>query len=117
MSKEKRRVCNYLLLKYYRIQHGYTQQEVAERIGASRPVYVQIENGGREPKLRHLYDLTVLYNTTMQELCSDPDEFDCEHKLEFHPEYNTDKDEIYLQCIICEEKQVYKRVPLEEDNQ
>lgn len=38
-------------LKQIRINKGFSQKEIAERLGVSQPSYAQYENGKRNPKL------------------------------------------------------------------
>ncbi len=38
-------------LRQIRKQHGVTQEEMAEKLGVSRPTYIRIENGEKEPTL------------------------------------------------------------------
>jgi len=55
-------------LKKLRKTHGYTQGEIAEKIGVSRPTYTVIESGGRELKESHIAVLADLYSMTPDEI-------------------------------------------------
>ena len=51
-------------LKQIRINKGFSQKEIAERLGVSQPSYAQYENGKRNPKLetvRKIADALGIY--------------------------------------------------------
>lgn len=55
-------------LTKYRKEKGFTQQEVADKIGINRGSYSNWENGKREPTLENVVKLAKLFKTTTDEL-------------------------------------------------
>lgn len=55
-------------LSKYRKEQGFTQQEVADKIGINRGSYSNWENGKREPTLENVVKLAKLFKTTTDEL-------------------------------------------------
>lgn len=55
-------------LTKYRKEQGFTQQEVADKIGINRGSYSNWENGKREPTLENVVKLAKLFKTTTDEL-------------------------------------------------
>ena len=55
-------------LKYQRLSHGYTQQQIADYLGISRPTYTLYETGNREPTKLALMKLADLYHVTVDYL-------------------------------------------------
>lgn len=51
-------------LKSLRQESGFTQQEVANKIGINRGSYSNWENGKREPTLENVVKLAKLFKTT-----------------------------------------------------
>lgn len=51
-------------LKSLRQESGFTQQEVADKIGINRGSYSNWENGKREPTLENVVKLAKLFKTT-----------------------------------------------------
>ncbi len=49
-----------------------TQEQVAKAIEISRPVYIDIENGKREPKSSELVKLSALFNVPVAEFFDEP---------------------------------------------
>lgn len=59
----------YSKVKPLRQTRGLKQSEIAAELGVSRPTYVLIENGGKEPTLSQLYTLARLLGVSAGELC------------------------------------------------
>lgn len=55
-------------LTKYRKEQGFTQQEIADKIGINRGSYSNWENGKREPTLENVVKLAKLFKTTTDEL-------------------------------------------------
>ena len=55
-------------LKAARIEAGYDQSEVAEKLGVAREMVSRYENGKSEPPLDKLIILSNLYNKTIDYL-------------------------------------------------
>lgn len=49
-------------LRYLRTEHGYTQQDIADKLGIHRSTYTYYENGKTEPNLDIVKKLTEIYN-------------------------------------------------------
>ncbi len=58
-------------VKARRKELGFTQVELAERLGISQPSYAEIETGRREPGIRQIYRVAVALETTVHELLPD----------------------------------------------
>lgn len=58
-------------LKLFRKQNGYTQEDVAERIGVSRQTVAKWERGEAQPDLDSCIALADLYETTVDSLVRD----------------------------------------------
>lgn len=50
--KEQRKLC------------GYTQRQIAEKLGISQPSYIRYENGSSEPTLENLIKLADLFDVS-----------------------------------------------------
>lgn len=48
-------------LKLLRQQHGITQEAMAEKLGVSRPTYIQIERGEKEPTFSQMKTIAALF--------------------------------------------------------
>ena len=55
-------------LKSLRVEHGYTQELVAETLGVSRQAVSKWENGNSEPSTSNLFALAKLYSISITEL-------------------------------------------------
>lgn len=55
-------------LRRLRLQHQYTQEEVAEKLGVSRQVIAKWEKGDSTPDLQFCIKLSELYNVTIDDL-------------------------------------------------
>ena len=55
-------------LRYMRTSHGYTQQQLADYLGISRPSYTLYESGKREPSKVSLVKLADLYHVSVDYL-------------------------------------------------
>ncbi len=51
-------------LKNLRLQHGYTQKELADALNVKQNTYSQYETGAREVSLQTLIALATFYNTS-----------------------------------------------------
>ena len=58
-------LANKLPIKSFRVAKGYTQQEVAEKIGVSRNTYMQWENYESFPDAMQLIMLANLFECSM----------------------------------------------------
>ena len=63
-------VIAYGKIKPLRQAKGLNQAEIAAELGVSRPTYVLIEQGAKEPTLTQLYTLARLLGTEPGELCT-----------------------------------------------
>ena len=61
-------------LRLLREDSGYTQQEVADAIGVSRPSYSHYENDWNKPGLPIMDRLAKFYGVKLDELCCEDDE-------------------------------------------
>jgi putative transcriptional regulator len=59
----------YSKVKPLRQAKGLNQAEIAAELGVSRPTYMLIEQGGKEPTLSQLYTLARLLGAEVGELC------------------------------------------------
>lgn len=65
--------------KLFRKKSGFTQEEIAEKLGVSRQAVAKWENGDTTPDIEFCIQLAVLYGTTLdalvcQEFMSEPSE-------------------------------------------
>ena len=51
-------------IRFLRTQHGYTQQEIADKLGVGRAVYGMYEGGTRSVSVEVIVKLAQLYNVT-----------------------------------------------------
>ncbi|WP_284139215.1 MULTISPECIES: helix-turn-helix transcriptional regulator [unclassified Virgibacillus] len=58
-------------LKFYRLEKGFTQEELSESAGFSRSYYTEIENGKRNVSILNLYKLASALNVPVKELIND----------------------------------------------
>lgn len=56
------------LLKELREKRGYSQQELADKLGISRSSYINVENGKRELSLAEARTLANMYGITLEEV-------------------------------------------------
>lgn len=63
---------NYLALKSLRKQNGWTQREVAERLGVHCSTYTKYETGASEPSFDILQKLTEIYQISADQLLGTP---------------------------------------------
>lgn len=59
---------NYNNLKLYRKQHGYTQEQIAEKLGVSRQAVAKWERGDCLPDVENVIALADLYEITVDSL-------------------------------------------------
>lgn len=50
-----------------RLAEGWTQEEAAERLGIEQPYYQRLEKSGQYPGLHLLYEITQLYQISLDE--------------------------------------------------
>lgn len=55
-------------LKTYRLRHGYSQEQLAERLGVSRQAVTKWETGQSKPSSKHLHALADLYGISTEVL-------------------------------------------------
>lgn len=55
-------------LKFYRNTFGYTQTDIANKLGVSRQAYQHYEQGDREPTCDTLRKLCIIFDCTSDEL-------------------------------------------------
>ena len=54
-------------LRKFRGEEGYSQEEVAQLLGISRPTYTYYETGHTTPGIEDLYLLSQLYGRAMED--------------------------------------------------
>lgn len=54
-------------LRKFRSEEGYSQEEVAQLLGVSRPTYTYYETGHTTPGIEDLYLLSQLYGRAMED--------------------------------------------------
>ena len=54
-------------LRKFRGEEGYSQEEVAQLLGVSRPTYTYYETGHTTPSIEDLYLLSQLYGRAMED--------------------------------------------------
>ena len=59
---------NYNNLKLFRKQHGYTQEQIAEKLGVSRQAVAKWERGECLPDIENVIALADLYEITVDAL-------------------------------------------------
>lgn len=59
-------------LRYYRTRAGYSQRQVAEYLGLSRPAYTYYETGKSTPSAADLARLAGLYAIRMEDFFAPP---------------------------------------------
>ena len=57
-------------LRFLRIAHAMSQEEVCKEVGISRPQYSVLENGMKEITFPQLYTLSLLYHISFEYLLS-----------------------------------------------
>jgi len=57
-----------LSLKALRVNAGMTQQDVADRLGISRSLIIDLENGKEKEKEVYYYALAYLYKTDLDNM-------------------------------------------------
>ncbi len=56
-------------LEELRLQNGWTQQELADRVAVSRQTIISLENGRYNPSILLAFRLARLFNTPIEALC------------------------------------------------
>lgn len=59
---------DYNNLKLFRKKHGYTQEQIAEKIGVSRQAVAKWEKGEALPDIENILALADIYNVTVDSL-------------------------------------------------
>jgi len=57
-----------IVLRFYRLARGLSQQDVADRLGLKDPLISRWENSFSRPDLKHAARLARIYGVTMDEL-------------------------------------------------
>ena len=73
---------NYNNLKLYRKQHGYTQEQIAEKLGVSRQAVAKWERGDCLPDIENVIALADLYEITVDSLVRNITAINNEHTNE-----------------------------------
>mgnify|MGYP001766324983 CR=1 FL=1 len=55
-------------LEELRLQNGWTQQELADRVAVSRQTIISLENGRYNPSILLAFRLARLFNTSIEAL-------------------------------------------------
>jgi len=55
-------------IKELRARHNLSQQELAQRVGVRRETIVFLEKGKYNPSLRLAYDISRIFNLTIEEV-------------------------------------------------
>jgi transcriptional regulator with XRE-family HTH domain len=58
------------VIKSARLEHGFTQEEIAKRVKVAKQTYLKWENGDTEPKATQIQLLADNLNITANEICS-----------------------------------------------
>lgn len=66
------------MIRKYRIACGYTQSELAEKLGIKQTTVAMWENGTNKPRSNMLPRIARALNCTIDELFADTDECDME---------------------------------------
>jgi len=56
------------MIKKYRLQHGLTQEALAEKLGVTRQTINAIEQSKYQPTLRLAYQCAKLFNVKIEDL-------------------------------------------------
>lgn len=76
-------------LQFLRKKHGYSQEQLADKLGVSRQTVGKWENGQAIPELSGLIQLSELYRITIDRIVKDDDE--CNISLQNHAYANIDE--------------------------
>lgn len=63
-------------LQEYRKLKGFTQSQMAEVLYISRQAYSSYENGSRTPSIYHLYELSKLWEVSLDEIMKRAEELE-----------------------------------------
>lgn len=58
-------------IKIYRVKRGLTQEKLAEKVGVNETYISRVETGSAKPSLKLLFNLSVVLETTMDNLIVD----------------------------------------------
>jgi transcriptional regulator with XRE-family HTH domain len=70
-------------IKIFRERKGFTQQQIADKLGIERPNYSRLEKRGDKLTIEQLKDITNALGVTLKELLFDEQSTDIERELEF----------------------------------
>lgn len=63
-------------IEYLRSDHGWTQQELADRVGVSRQTIISLENGRYNPSILLAFRLSKLFEKPIENIfIFNPEEF------------------------------------------
>lgn len=68
------------LIKTYRLSSKMTQQELADLVGISSRTIISIEKGQYKPSLMLAYKISLVFNTTIEEICCLKENLELEEK-------------------------------------
>ena len=71
-------------LKIFRKKHGYTQEQIAEKIGVSRQAVAKWERGEALPDIENVIGLAVIYGVTVDSLVRNAATYDLEESEKKH---------------------------------
>ena len=93
-------------LKKLRIQNGYTQQEVADKLGITKATISKYEKGQR--RINHITELAQLYGVSEAYIFLGVTEEDLNKKFEVAYEKNLDEERAHWESILltCELQQI-----------
>ncbi len=60
-------------IAHRRKSNGFTQAQVADRVGVEKETISRIENGSISPTIHRLLQFSDLFECTLSELCQNPD--------------------------------------------
>ncbi|GEP23323.1 helix-turn-helix transcriptional regulator [Lentilactobacillus diolivorans] len=63
-------------LKVYRAANGWTQQDLADRLGVTRQTIAAVENGKYSLSLKMAFDIAKAFGVQLQDVFQDADEKD-----------------------------------------
>jgi transcriptional regulator with XRE-family HTH domain len=101
-------------IKELRIQKGYTQQIMAQKLGIEQPTYQRLESGCNEAWAKYLFDILLIYD-------KDPSDFFNEISgKDFINQSNTDfknnsRSEVVLEKLQYADKTIVKNLLAQKD--
>ncbi|TDO20068.1 helix-turn-helix domain-containing protein [Pedobacter duraquae] len=85
-------------LKLLRLQHQFTQVQIAEKLNCSIPAYSKMETGSTDVNTARLYQIAAVYNIDVYEIFLAGEDFKhdyMERITALQAELNVKKDEIF----------------------